>query len=893
MTSADTRNPVSAVPTFLEPLDSAYFENDQLTSIEVIAKQVTEFPVSPALIGRVTRIRLVNCKMSEFPKGMERFVNLANLEVIENYFTAFPKSFLANFPFLASMDLTSNDIASLDVDLPQSLVTIDVSYNKRFDIATLWRKTLPNLQTLKAAHCGIKELPNSAPSFAGTLRVLQLDGNGFTEIPPVIKDMAALEELSLFGNKLTKFSDVEFPQTFKYVNLYYNEISEWNYAHILKSQTLNLSSNSFADFPVKTLEVESLKVLCLGKCGISGKLDVQLPQGVFVIDLNHNEITEVSPRFVESLKGMSLVNLSHNMLGELPDCFPTDVSVARVYIDGNMLTTVPSSLLVAPRLEILGVSSNKISKLDPFRLPQLKELNIAFNNLDELPDCFDTCPMLAALNVSFNNLENLPKSLGKCRKFMFLTAANNKFLRIPECVLSFSQLKTLVLSGNRLTSIPATCGSLFFLKTLDLSNNSFQSVAPFISRLKALRYLSFSHNAISELPEDFTFPESLVLVDFSYNRLKKFNFMLPKALSLSLEYNELTEFNFETVPSVKFLTLSHNCMTTPLVDQLPLICSHKDLMAFEYIGNEKGNLKEIPPTRIHILADANCQCGSVFGIGYAATLGERPTMEDAVIMAEIQRDQLIYGVFDGHTGNVSSSSAANCLLNEVKLIGGVDNSVFSSKFSDCFTRINTVLKQINVRDGCTAAVAMIRGKTCFTVGVGDSRIVRVKTNGVERVTTDYKPLNRSEFQRLRESGLDVNTEGRINRKLAVARALGDFWIGDGIFVKPDVQQFDIDEDDVAIVVACDGLWDVISDEYAGIIVRNGKTAADAAVSLKNLAFALGSKDNISVIVVQLHPDPDDVGFVRRNTVDLLPVVEEPADEMDFAALPVLGNRRRR
>ena len=112
-------------------------------------------------------------------------------------------------------------------------------------------------------------------------------------------------------------------------------------------------------------------------------------------------------------------------------------------------------------------------------------------------------------------------------------------------------------------------------------------------------------------------------------------------------------------------------------------------------------------------------------------------------------------------------------------------------------------------------------------------------------------------------------------------------------MKPDVQQFDIDEDDVAMVVACDGLWDVISDEYAGIIVRNAKTAADAAVSLKNLAFALGSKDNISVIVVHLHPDPDDVGFVRRNTVDLLPVVEEPADEMDFAALPVLGNRRRR
>jgi hypothetical protein len=38
---------------------------------------------------------------------------------------------------------------------------------------------------------------------------------------------------------------------------------------------------------------------------------------------------------------------------------------------------------------------------------------------------------------------------------------------------------------------------------------------------------------------------------------------------------------------------------------------------------------------------------------------------------------------------------------------------------------------------------------------------------------------------------------------------------------------------------------MVADEAAGNIVRRAVTAANAAVSLKNFAFALGSIDNIS------------------------------------------------
>ena len=104
-----------------------------------------------------------------------------------------------------------------------------------------------------------------------------------------------------------------------------------------------------------------------------------------------------------------------------------------------------------------------------------------------------------------------------------------------------------------------------------------------------------------------------------------------------------------------------------------------------------------------------------------------------------------------------------------------------------------------------------------------------------------------------------------------------------------------EDDDIGLIIACDGLWDVISDERAAEIVRESKTGADAAVKLKNFAFSLQSKDNISVIVILFHPQEENqCGMSAINTVDTIPAYEDPEDEEDsFLNLPALQGRRRR
>lgn len=76
--------------------------------------------------------------------------------------------------------------------------------------------------------------------------------------------------------------------------------------------------------------------------------------------------------------------------------------------------------------------------------------------------------------------------------------------------------------------------------------------------------------------------------------------------------------------------------------------------------------------------------------------------------------------------------------------------------------------------------------------------------------------------------------------------------------EPEVKVYERTERDEFIIIASDGLWDVISNKLACEVVRRifkmrfvKSGAAEAAALLAELAMDRGSRDNISVIVVRL------------------------------------------
>lgn len=62
---------------------------------------------------------------------------------------------------------------------------------------------------------------------------------------------------------------------------------------------------------------------------------------------------------------------------------------------------------------------------------------------------------------------------------------------------------------------------------------------------------------------------------------------------------------------------------------------------------------------------------------------------------------------------------------------------------------------------------------------------------------------------------------------------------------------DINEAIEYIILACDGLWDVMSNEEVIDIVKQVGSPAAAAITIRDMAYQLGSSDNISVIVISL------------------------------------------
>jgi len=89
---------------------------------------------------------------------------------------------------------------------------------------------------------------------------------------------------------------------------------------------------------------------------------------------------------------------------------------------------------------------------------------------------------------------------------------------------------------------------------------------------------------------------------------------------------------------------------------------------------------------------------------------------------------------------------------------------------------------------------------------------------------------------------------RVDGILALSRALGDNDLQPHVTYQPDVYYVDLLPDDKLLILACDGLWDVVSNEEAVAIALSYKTPAQAATALRDYAHGLGSGDNISVVV---------------------------------------------
>lgn len=183
----------------------------------------------------------------------------------------------------------------------------------------------------------------------------------------------------------------------------------------------------------------------------------------------------------------------------------------------------------------------------------------------------------------------------------------------------------------------------------------------------------------------------------------------------------------------------------------------------------------------------------------------------------------------------------------------------------------------------TAALTLIReGDLIVLANIGDSRAVLGTTSDdghlvAVQLTVDFKPNLPQETERIYKSGGIVcksDDEPGVSRirassedeetpegpGLALSRAFGDFFVKDfGLISEPDVIQTTVTTRDRFLILATDGVWDVVSNEKAVEIVSSAVDREESAKRLVEYAAIQWKRkrpgfatDDISVVCLFFH-----------------------------------------
>lgn len=161
--------------------------------------------------------------------------------------------------------------------------------------------------------------------------------------------------------------------------------------------------------------------------------------------------------------------------------------------------------------------------------------------------------------------------------------------------------------------------------------------------------------------------------------------------------------------------------------------------------------------------------------------------------------------------------------------------------------------------GTTAVIAVLDGELLIIGNVGDSRAVMGDLKGSTiPLSFDHKPNQLKERRRIKEAGGFITFTGvwRVAGILATSRALGDFPLKEPrklITAEPDVLTFSLrDHKAHFVILATDGLWDVLTNEEAVAYIRDHIHEPDyGAKSLTLHAYYRGSQDNITVAILNI------------------------------------------
>ncbi|KAL5730636.1 hypothetical protein ACHQM5_003436 [Ranunculus cassubicifolius] len=614
-------------------------------------------------LGTLTSLKTLDLRVNSF--GAETgplsdtdrgLANISNLKILDLSFNSFsgkiPPSVLSLIS-LEALSLNQNSLKDFISGICQlkSLKELDLSEN-------MFEGTLPpclrNLTSLTMVDLSQNRLSgNIPPSLISTLKSLQfislsenlLESNfSFT---PLVDHKFQLRFLDLSNCRL-RFSSTDLLRFLHnqhdliFVDLSHNSLNgrfpDWLVENNTKLEVLNLRNNSISGriyFSLKHHTMHSidisnnqfegevqqnigdalpkLKFLNFSNNNFEGTIPSSLGSigTLFLLDLSSNEFFgEVPPGLALGLQPLMVLVLSNNKLGgSIPHGLFNFTYLSVLDLHNNHFTSIPSTNIESPSLELIDISQNHISNTIPTWIANLSLLktfvirensfsgpipvelcnstNIMFMDFSQndlsgsIPSCLLNIPSLKYLHLQRNKLTGrIPNALHiNSSQLLTLDLKHNSlFGNIPDSLGGLPNLRILLLKGNRLSgSVPHALCKLNKIQILDLSNNNLSGTIPSCFR-------SFVVGKFGETESVFKIP---MLVDadldiFTYNC----SFEKDRVSYPIRQYSEQEE--------VEFLTKS--IATTYKGDILNFMAG-MDLSCNQFTGNIPLEIGALPAIR--------------------------------------------------------------------------------------------------------------------------------------------------------------------------------------------------------------------------------------------------------------------------------------------------------
>jgi serine/threonine protein phosphatase PrpC len=255
---------------------------------------------------------------------------------------------------------------------------------------------------------------------------------------------------------------------------------------------------------------------------------------------------------------------------------------------------------------------------------------------------------------------------------------------------------------------------------------------------------------------------------------------------------------------------------------------------------------------------------------YQATIvaaqGPREKMEDFYFAADFATPKTsnirLFVVFDGHGGDGCVKFAKNQLKKQLilNLNTESDFSIYNSLTQVCVLidknwkeYVTRPSSKIRDASGCAVVFALIIEKDLWIVSVGDSRAVLGKGSEAIQLSEDAKPPIKKYYLEIMKRGGFVKWK-RVDGSLDMARSIGDI-DHPSVSAKPCIRKVELDtldpEKTNILILATDGLWDVIGSKEAITICQNTKSPKIMAAELISAAYTNGSTDNVTVMAIKL------------------------------------------